>query len=111
MDGRAMYGKKGFHPSFQDMTAADVMVVASPKTRKDVGFVKYYFTDFGISTLFDDPAGPRVVVGDRAQDLEVPELSSVIPYDPFAVDVFTLGNVYKRHFLDVRSLLPSPSTH
>ncbi|OCB87837.1 hypothetical protein A7U60_g4970 [Sanghuangporus baumii] len=101
MDGRVMYGKKGFHPSDQDMTAADVMILAKPKTRRDVGFVKYYFTDFGISSLFDDPSRPRVVVGNRAQDLEVPELSTVIPYDPFAVDVFTLGNVFKRHFLDV----------
>ena len=101
MDGRAMYGKKGFHPSDQDLTAADVIITARPKTRKDADFVPYYFTDFGLSTLFDDPTKPRVVLGNRAQDVEVPELSSEIPYDPFAVDVFTLGNVYKRHFLEV----------
>ncbi|KAL5513542.1 hypothetical protein ACEPAH_3941 [Sanghuangporus vaninii] len=110
MDGRVMYGKKGFHPSDQDMTAADVMIVAKPKTRRDAGFVKYYFTDFGISTLFDDPSKPRSVVGNRAQDLEVPELNNIIPYDPFPVDVFTLGNVFKRHFLDKYSNVDFLST-
>ncbi|KAL5531073.1 hypothetical protein ACEPAG_3949 [Sanghuangporus baumii] len=81
MDGRAMYGKKGFHLSDQDVRADNVSKLAKPKTRRDVG--------------------RRLVTGIRAQDREIPELSSVVPYDPFAVDLFTLGNVFKRNFLNV----------
>ncbi|KAL5536539.1 hypothetical protein ACEPAF_361 [Sanghuangporus sanghuang] len=100
MEGRALYGEDGFHPSDQDVTAGDITVLACPRTRRDVGFVKYYFTDFGLSSHFDEPKVLRLVVGNRAQDTDVPELSNVIPYDPFPVDVFTLGNVFKRNFLD-----------
>ncbi|OCB87840.1 hypothetical protein A7U60_g4974 [Sanghuangporus baumii] len=110
MEGRALYGEDGFHPSDQDVTAGDITVLACPRTRRDVGFVKYYFTDFGLSSHFDEPKVLRLVVGNRAQDTDVPELSNVIPYDPFPVDVFTLGNVFKRNFLDVRASQSSPST-
>ncbi|OCB89313.1 hypothetical protein A7U60_g3513 [Sanghuangporus baumii] len=82
MDRRAMYGKKGFHPSDQDVEADDALKLAKPKTRRAL-----------------DPR--RLVAGNRAQDREVPELSSIVPYDPFAVDIFTLGNVFKRNFLNV----------
>ncbi|KAL5492792.1 hypothetical protein ACEPAI_4240 [Sanghuangporus weigelae] len=100
MDGLAMYGKKGFHPSDQDVRADDALKLAKPKTRRDVGSVRYYFTDFGLSSYFDDPDRRRLVTGNRAQDREIPELSSIVPYDPFAVDIFTLGNVFKRNFLN-----------
>ncbi|KAL5531081.1 hypothetical protein ACEPAG_3957 [Sanghuangporus baumii] len=101
MEGRSLYGKDGFHPSDQDVTAGDITVFACPRTRRDVGFVKYYFTDFGLSSYFDDPETLlRLVIGNRAQDIDVPELSIIVPYDPFPVDVFTLGNVFKRNFLD-----------
>ncbi len=36
------------------------------------------------------------------QDGSVPELSDDVPYDPFAVDVFTSGSLYERNFLNVR---------
>ena len=103
MEGRGLYGKEGFHPSDQDLTAGDVTVFAKPRTRKDIGFVRYYITDFGLSVHFSDSDRPRLVTGNRHQDITVPELSSSIPYDPFPVDVFSLGNVFKRNFLDVRT--------
>ncbi|KAL5513541.1 hypothetical protein ACEPAH_3940 [Sanghuangporus vaninii] len=84
----------------RDLSDGDITALACPRTRRDVGFVKYYFTDFGLSSYFDDPKFLRLVVGNRAQDTDVPELSNFIPYDPFPVDVFTLGNVFKRNFLD-----------
>lgn len=74
---------------------------AKPKKRSDVGTVAYYITDFGESSHFEDMTTPHLVTGDFAQDKDVPELSEEIPYDPFPVDVFTLGMVYKRNFLNV----------
>lgn len=69
--------------------------------RRDVSSVRYYFIDFGLSSRFDGVGIPRLVTGDRAQDREIPELSLIVPYDPFAVDIFTLGNVYKRNLIQV----------
>ena len=45
---------------------------------------------------------PFMVTGRDGLDREVPELSYSVPYNPFAVDIFTLGNVYKKDFLQVR---------
>lgn len=72
--------------------------------RCDVEGVLYYVTDFGISTRFTDPNEPRLVRGIDCQDKEVPELSQWTEYDPFPVDIFTLGNVFKKKLLGVSSL-------
>ena len=66
--------------------------------------VKYYFIDFGISTRIP-PGSSRRVLGIDGIDQEVPELSMEIPYDPFKVDVFILGNVFKTYLRDVRSFI------
>ncbi len=76
----------------------------------DVPSIKYYFTDFGLSTRFEDPNQPHLVVGGIAANGDVPELSNVIPYDPFRVDIFTLGNVFKTEFLKVSISSEPPST-
>ena len=65
---------------------------------------KYYIIDFGISTYFDDPVGPYLVTGSDAQDHSIPELSDTIPYDPFLLDIYALGNVYRKTFLKVNVL-------
>ncbi|KAH8115230.1 kinase-like domain-containing protein [Phellopilus nigrolimitatus] len=100
MDGRSLFDPDGFHPCQQHLTARDLSK-AKPRSRNDVGRVKYYFTDFGISTYFGDENEPRLVIGNVAQDEDVPELSLFIPYDPFRVDAFTLGMTFKRNLLDV----------
>ncbi|KAH8111764.1 kinase-like domain-containing protein [Phellopilus nigrolimitatus] len=100
MDGRPLFHPDGFHPVQQDLTARDLSM-ATPRSRSDVERVKYYFTDFGISTHFEDDNRPRLVVGNVAQEGTIPELSLYIPYDPFCVDVFTLGMTFKRNLLDV----------
>ena len=41
------------------------------------------------------------VVGEDGRDQEVPELSDDIPYDPFKVDIFIIGNLFRRMFYDV----------
>lgn len=99
LDGTPLY-PKGFHPSSQTALPSGI-IRARPLRRADVSSVKYYITDFGISTHFQDPSAPRLVTGLDAQDKDVPELSRDVPYDPFAVDIWTLGSVYKRNFIDV----------
>ncbi|KAH8119827.1 kinase-like domain-containing protein [Phellopilus nigrolimitatus] len=100
MDGRALFHPDGFHPAQQYLKARD-LTIATPRSRSDVDRVRYYFTDFGISTHFQDNNKPRLVVGNMAQEESIPELSSFVPYDPFRVDVFTLGMAFKRNLLDV----------
>ncbi|KAH8111756.1 kinase-like domain-containing protein [Phellopilus nigrolimitatus] len=100
MDGRPLFDPDGFHPCHQHLTARDLSK-AKPRLRSDVERVRYYFTDFGISTHFEDDSKPRLVVGNVAQDEDIPELSLFVPYDPFRVDVFTLGMTFKRYLLDV----------
>ncbi|TDL26469.1 hypothetical protein BD410DRAFT_715808 [Rickenella mellea] len=103
LDGTPMF-PEGYHPTEQ---ALDINArrFAKRLRRADVSSVKYYFIDFGLSTRFDDPAEPRLVTGNVAQDPDVPELSVVDPYDPFLVDIFTLGNVYRNYFLQQYSNL------
>ena len=62
---------------------------------------KYYFIDFGISMQFESYRRRELVIGDIAQDQTVPELSRNVPYDPFAVDIYTLGNIYKEEVIKV----------
>ncbi|KAL5492948.1 hypothetical protein ACEPAI_4396 [Sanghuangporus weigelae] len=86
---------KGFHPCFWDLDTGGKPTI--PLRRSDVPRVKYFFTDFGISSRFLE-GEPRLVLGLNGLDRDVPELSGFNLYDPFPVDVFILGNVFKRNF-------------
>ncbi|KAL5492959.1 hypothetical protein ACEPAI_4407 [Sanghuangporus weigelae] len=97
MDADAMY-PNGFHPATYTMDASGYKR-AYPKRRRDVKDLRYYFIDFGISSIFG-PDEPRKVLGVHGQDDEVPELSLDVPYDPFLVDVFILGNLFRKAFLN-----------
>lgn len=65
--------------------------------------VKYHFTDFSRSVRIPAEAkgAGRLALGTVGGDREVPELSNDIPYDPCKVDVFILGNVFRRRISDV----------
>ncbi|KAL5530917.1 hypothetical protein ACEPAG_3793 [Sanghuangporus baumii] len=93
-DAAGMY-PNGFHPSYWDFDANGKR--ARPLRRSDVLEVKYFFTDFGISSRFLE-GETRLVMGKAGLDKSVPELSTVDSYDPFPVDIFILGNVFKRNF-------------
>ena len=41
------------------------------------------------------------IIGEIGQDQNVPELSADTPYDPFKVDVFTVGNLFQTELLSV----------
>ncbi|KAI0637717.1 hypothetical protein C8Q77DRAFT_1047583 [Trametes polyzona] len=93
---------KGFHPVLQ-MSLPDISGKAPTRSRADVP-IKYYYIDFGISTQF--PAGaPRLVTGTLGLDREPPELSDAVPYDPFKLDVFLIGNLIRRELCDKYSNL------
>ncbi|KAL5530913.1 hypothetical protein ACEPAG_3789 [Sanghuangporus baumii] len=96
LDGTSIY-PHGFHPVFQDRSR-DWMGRAKFDTRSSSPEVKYYFTDFGISTRFNESDKDRLVTGCICQ-VDVPELSDTVPYDPFLVDIYLIGDVYKRHFI------------
>ncbi|KAI0350534.1 kinase-like protein [Trametes cingulata] len=93
MDASRLY-PRGFHP-IADTRLPDVSARAPVLSRSTVP-VKYYFIDFGISTRFASDDEPRLVTGKLGLDREPPELSDDVPYDPFKLDVFLIGNLIRR---------------
>ncbi|KAL1937550.1 hypothetical protein VTO73DRAFT_13045 [Trametes versicolor] len=102
MDASALY-PRGFHPILQ-ASLPDISSDA-PVLSRAAAPVNYYFIDFGISTRFTSDAPSRLVVGSWGLDGEPPELSETVPYDPFKLDVFLIGNLMRRQFCDVYSNL------
>ncbi|TFY54587.1 hypothetical protein EVG20_g9649 [Dentipellis fragilis] len=96
MDATPLY-PAGHHPVRRTFSV-DGTYPLSPLSRID-NPVRYYFIDFGISTRFAPGQSP-LVTGARGRDKELPELSRDIPYDAFKADVFILGNLYKKEFLE-----------
>ncbi|RDB20053.1 hypothetical protein Hypma_013004 [Hypsizygus marmoreus] len=82
----------GFH--FIRRATEDGVKPIKELERWSVRPVKYYFIDFELSTKY--PAGATHVmdVGFLGQDKSVPEMSLTVPYNPFKVDVYQLGNVF-----------------
>ncbi|KAL5530915.1 hypothetical protein ACEPAG_3791 [Sanghuangporus baumii] len=97
LDGTLMF-PEGFHPIRQIMDRNSTRL-AKYKSRTSSPGTKYYFIDFGLSTRFDETDGERLVTGRRCQ-VQVPELSDKVPYDPFAVDIYLLGDVYMKNFIE-----------
>ncbi|TFY59644.1 hypothetical protein EVG20_g7709 [Dentipellis fragilis] len=96
MDGAPLY-PRGHHPIRREFLP-DAVHLISPLPRID-NPVRYYFIDFGMSTRFE-PGASHLVTGAKGRDKELPELSRDVPYDAFKADVFILGNVYKKEFLE-----------
>ena len=101
MDAFSLY-PRGFHPVRTNRTP-DVKSYSRPWPRILVP-VKYYYVDFGIAVKIPPGTSP-LVLGRDGQDQEVPELSDRIPYDPFKVDIFILGNVFRHNIYAVCSVL------
>lgn len=90
---------EGFHPTYWSLNRQGTK---DAKRRRRTGSnpVKYYFIDFGIATVMTEGDKTRTF-GNDGQDQEVPELKSKVPYLAAPVDIFILGNVYRKHFLKV----------
>jgi len=99
MDADAMY-PEGFHPVRVDYKP-DYSGWA-PYNSRSVAGARYYFVDFGISVRIPEDDRPKFVTGSMGRDREPPELSDTIPYDPFKLDVFIIGNMLVREICDVR---------
>ncbi|KAI0363712.1 hypothetical protein BV20DRAFT_1006889 [Pilatotrama ljubarskyi] len=97
MDGTALY-PEGFHPVFTE-SLPDASSAAPVLPRSTV-HVTYYLVDFGISTRFASGQSPRLVLGDDGLEDTVPELSKEVPYDPFKTDIYILGALFRRTFLE-----------
>lgn len=95
---------EGHHPQAESFLP-DFVTVAPRLTRTAAGGVKYYFVDYGISS-YHPPDAPKLALGLAGRDEDVPELSDTVPYDPFKVDVFTIGNVFKQEFYEVSYIQP-----
>ncbi|KAL6303430.1 hypothetical protein BKA93DRAFT_818091 [Sparassis latifolia] len=100
MDARSLY-PQGHHP-IRIEASRDGIFMLSPLSRSDHS-VRYYFIDFGISSLIRKGESPYVL-GRQGRDKELPEMSSEVPYDAFKVDVFILGNLYKKEFLQASNI-------
>ncbi|KIP07944.1 hypothetical protein PHLGIDRAFT_127367 [Phlebiopsis gigantea 11061_1 CR5-6] len=97
-DAEPMY-PQGFHPVINNKTP-DLASPAPFYSRSEVSKpIKYYIADFDLSSYLP-PGKPRRTLGRDGADQEVPELSDEIPYDPFQVDVFILGNALRRKLYD-----------
>ncbi|KAG8714188.1 hypothetical protein FRC11_009488 [Ceratobasidium sp. 423] len=85
------------HPSYAFLTEdRRHYVKLHPRQGRDV---KYYFIDFGLSTLFPSSTERMLVVGEEGRERDVPEFSTPdIPYDPFKVDVCIIGRFLWRDF-------------
>ena len=95
MDAIHMY-PLGFHP-VENIYLGDKKTVAPRISRLEAG-VKYYYVDYGISSYFPPGSQRESVLGIAGRDQDVPELSNDVPYDPFKVDIFTIGNVIRGEF-------------
>lgn len=97
MDASQMF-PQGFHP-VKDVFLPDARTPARPFPRSRVP-IKYYYVDYGLSVYIPPDIHPKLVLGDFGRDQDVPELSLTVPYDPFKVDIFIIGNMLKRIFHD-----------
>ncbi|RDB27848.1 hypothetical protein Hypma_002137 [Hypsizygus marmoreus] len=63
------------------------------RERASVKSLQYYFIDFELSHRY--PPGLKNIkdTGIYGQDRSVPERSLTVPYDPFKVDIYQIGNV------------------
>ncbi len=102
MDGAALY-PNGFHPGRHDRSRSATRFVKG-RLRLYAPPVFYYLIDFGLSKKYegDGPHEAWGIDGPRSRCTRTQD-EDAGPYDPFLLDIFTLGNVYKTSFLDVLS--------
>ncbi|KAJ7162138.1 hypothetical protein C8R46DRAFT_1353155 [Mycena filopes] len=90
----------GFHPQYQERSL-DLKDEARALTRTQQP-PKYYLIDFGISLRFseNEPRSALPIVG---ADRTVPEYQNdghLYAQDPFATDIYFLGNLIREEFMD-----------
>jgi hypothetical protein len=105
MDARPLY-PNGYHP-IQTFRNRNFRGSAKYYTRTERP-PRYFLIDFGLSRRYDPKDGPPLELPIRGGDKTVPEFQEEgydKPSDPFATDIYYVGNMIKENFLDV-SLSP-----
>ena len=90
---------EGFHPVYTHCLP-DGRRWAKPKSRI-LTALKYYYVDFGLAVRIIGNKESARVTGAFGQDRDPPELSWDTPYDPFKLDIFILGNVFRKQICAV----------
>ncbi|KAG6858813.1 hypothetical protein C0995_013749 [Termitomyces sp. Mi166 len=89
------------HPKKGNMKRdfSGMVSIMSSRTLKPL---KYYFIDFGLSKIYRPEDAPFLEQPPWGGDKTVPEhlIPNPPPCDPFAVDVYCLGNFLRQYFLD-----------
>ena len=104
LDGNGMY-PKGFHPAMQ-VLSPDFKKYAWPRRRRGVRHLKYYFVDFGHARRYNPEDTNPLEVPILGGDKTVPEFQNdrETPRNPFHTDVYYMGNLIRRDFVEVRML-------
>jgi len=97
MDAPRMY-PNSFHPTRKTQNI-DGISRAKYISRTKAKSVKYLFIDFGLSRLIRSERDRRMRIKMGARQLP-PEIERGEEYDPFPVDMYYLGNVYREHLLE-----------
>jgi len=101
LDATPMY-PRGFHPHVTHQhRSPDFKGRAKyyPRTQRPP---KYYWIDFGISSRYDSSASPPQEYRIWGGDHSVPEFQdNEGPHDPFATDVYYVGNLIRVHFVEL----------
>ncbi|QRW27755.1 Tyrosine kinase specific for activated [Rhizoctonia solani] len=107
MDATSLYGEP-FHPC-DSQSSLDGKRRLKVKRRFEAP-VRYYFIDFGLSTRFPSLKDRRLVTGVKGREQRAPELLPAVPppYDPFKLDIFTIGMVFKENIVQ-KSWIPNTS--
>lgn len=100
MDGSKIYGD-GWHPMDPHRTRDGRWPLSNRVANRTHLSVRYYFIDFSLSTQFDPTHHNQSVTGKLGR-IQAPEQKLDKPYNPFKLDVFHLGYVFKTEILGVR---------
>jgi len=103
MDASGMY-PRGFHPRLQNRNPG--FTGSAKHLTRTQHPPKYFFVDFGIARRYDPVNGPPQELPIEGGDKTVPEFqASDGPCDPFPTDVYYLGNLIRREFLERNPLI------
>lgn len=106
MDASALYDEHP-HPN-NDLRSLDYSHPVKKHGSRVLRPVKYYYIDFGESKRCDLKNGPpRRSVADYVGD-PAPEFRTEKYCDPFAVDVYRVGNIIRKNFTNVSLLSGTP---
>lgn len=95
MDASAMFPEM-WHPC-QESMRLDYTGASTAKYTRTRRPPKYYYVDFGLSRQYDDET-ERLETALEGTDLSAPELQLLQAYEPFALDIYCLGNFLQGTF-------------